>query len=306
MSAASHPLRAALIVGLGAMGLAMASRLNSQGWEVVGVDPDQRALDRALTRGVRAHLQLSTALGGERPFSLTLTSLPNDDVVSSVVEELSRQAAQLCPPLLVETSTILPSTVISASAQLSPDVQVIDVALSGGPDQVATGTLISYIAGPIDERPADVSTLLTDLCDRTVDCPSLGDAKLVKILNNTMGWASIVLGAEVVAAGQAHGLHPEWLVNALSMGNGRSHQFNKRFARLMNGDRTPYFSLAMGQKDARLAMAVADEIDAPARMTAALLTSLDDVDDTELLRADIVEYYTHYLARLTSTEKTTH
>lgn len=284
----------ALVIGLGAMGAAILQRLHSQGWDVAGVDPDFSALQRLRGLGFHVSERLTEVPTGFVGGCCLLTSLPDDKTVQAVVEQILELPVRARPALFVETSTILPSTIQAVEERLRAVAPVIDIAVSGGPDQVFSGTLISYVAGDEETRVPLLSKLLIDLCDRVVACPRLGDAKLVKILNNTMGWAATVVGAEVVAAGVASGLDRAWLVAALSTGNGRSHQFVKRFQRLVDGDQATYFSLAMGQKDARLGLALAQELQAPARMTEALHASLAEVKNVELLGADIVAYYKHY------------
>ncbi len=282
------------VIGLGAMGMAMARCLSRTGFAVHGRDVAPAAVQRATADGLTATLVDDAHPLNPNAEDVIVTSVPADAELRQVAQRLSTwQPTQgRASVTLVDTSTVLPTTIREVATTLSDKMMVVDAAVSGGPDQAAAGTLTMYVGGaPAPDSAA--ARVLNTLAGTTVDCGGPGDAKLVKLLNNTMSWANTAVAAEVMALGVELGLDSEWLYGALEAGNGRSHQFEKRFGRLVKGDDIAYFTLAMGIKDVRLTASLAAGSPSPTPLTTALLQALRDVDGT-WANHDIAATYHHY------------
>ena len=84
----------------------------------------------------------------------------------------------------------------------------------------------------------------------------------------TMG--NVLVAAEAFALGVKAGVEPRRLFEILSVSGGRSHHFLKRFPQLLDRDFEARFSLGLGEKDLRLALALAEETGAAMPATATI------------------------------------
>jgi len=243
------------MVGLGVMGTAIAKRLLSLGWEVWGHDINPEAERRATKLGVKIR-----SIPQMRATRQLITSLPDDAAVKvtltgrwGLIHQLRTGSA------IIETSTVSPKTIRSIAATGDAEgICVIDCALSGGPTEAETGTL-TLIVGAERNHLARVLPLITCL-GRVVQAGRVGDGKIVKLVNNTMTLGNVLVGAEAFTLGVKAGIPPRRLYEILSASGGRSHQFVKRFAYLLDGDFEGRFTLRLGQKDLALALELADEV----------------------------------------------
>jgi 3-hydroxyisobutyrate dehydrogenase-like beta-hydroxyacid dehydrogenase len=79
---------------------------------------------------------------------------------------------------------------------------------------------------------------------------------------------NILIAAEAFALGTKAGIPGDRLFNVLSTSGGRSHQFLKRFPRLLERDFTGRFTLRLGAKDLKLALDLAASVGATMAATA--------------------------------------
>jgi 3-hydroxyisobutyrate dehydrogenase len=251
------------LVGLGTMGGALAGRLLDTGHEVWGRDVDPAAMRRAEARGVRPAAPEELAR-----LDVVLTSLPDDDAVTTALLPPNGLLARLRPgSTLVETSTVLPATVRALDqAARRRGIAVVDCALSGGPAEAAEGTLALLVGA----RPEDLERTrpLLELLGTVQHAGRVGDGKAVKLVNNVMTMGNVLVAAEAFTLGVKAGIEPRRLFAILSRSGGRSHHFLKRFPYLLERDFTPRFGLRLGEKDLRLALALAEATGAALPATA--------------------------------------
>lgn len=251
------------VIGLGVMGRALSRRLLATGHEVQGYDPSPEATRQAAALGVEPTRPAALA-----ELDTVLTSLPDDDVVSAVLLPPGGLVARLRPgATVVELSTVLPRTVRAADgAARARGVRVVDCAVSGGPAEAASGSLV-LLAGARDEDLERARPLLESL--GTVQrAGAVGDGKAVKLVNNVMTMGNVLIAAEAFMLGVKAGIEPRRLFQVLAGSGGRSHHFLKRFPHLLDRDFEARFSLRLGEKDLRLALALAEEAGAALPATA--------------------------------------
>jgi 3-hydroxyisobutyrate dehydrogenase len=251
------------VVGLGVMGRALSRRLLAAGHEVRGHDVSAEALRQAAALGVVAAPPHRLA-----ELEVVLTSLPDDAAAAAVLLPPDGLAAGLRPgAAIVELSTLLPRTVRAVDEAARPrGVRVVDCAVSGGPAEAASGALV-LLVGARDEDVESVRPLLEDL-GTIQHAGAVGDGKAVKLANNVMTMGNVLVAAEAFALGVSAGVEPRRLFEILSVSGGRSHHFLKRFPWLLERDFEARFSLRLGEKDLRLALALAGETGAAMPATA--------------------------------------
>jgi 3-hydroxyisobutyrate dehydrogenase-like beta-hydroxyacid dehydrogenase len=243
------------LLGLGVMGYAIGKRLVGLGWEVWGHDINSDAASRAAAIGV-----VITTATEFRSVDVLVSCLPDDGAVNAALAGSEGLVNHLRPEAtLIETSTILPDTVRSiAEACRERHIHIIDCGISGGPEEAEAGTLILLVGASTDDL-SEAMPLLSGL--GTVSyAGDVGDGKIVKLVNNVMTMGNILIAAEAFALGTRAGIPGDRLFNILSTSGGRSHQFLKRFPRLLERDFTGRFTLRLGAKDLKLALDLATRV----------------------------------------------
>jgi 3-hydroxyisobutyrate dehydrogenase-like beta-hydroxyacid dehydrogenase len=245
------------VIGLGAMGGAVARRLSETKATTIVYDLDQAAIDRAVTAGCTPAASAAEAAAA----GLVITSLPSD---GPLLEVLSDQAVleSLAGGILVELSTVLPDTIktIAAGARRH-DIRVIDAPVSGGPGEAASGTLV-LLAGA-DEGDLHAARPVLDLLGRVEHVGDVGMGKAMKLVNNVMSIGNLAVAAEAFGLGSRLGLDGARMLEVISRSGGRSFTFCKHMPNALNGDFAPGFSLTLSAKDIRLALTAAADSEFP-------------------------------------------
>ena len=108
-----------------------------------------------------------------------------------------------------------------ASAAAANGVLVIDAPVSGGGAAAAAGTLTVYVGGS-DDAVARARPVLDTYGDPVLHMGPLGSGLLTKVVNNALNAAHFALAHDAMALGEALGLDPTKLGEALCRGSGRS------------------------------------------------------------------------------------
>lgn len=254
------------VIGLGLMGGAMAARLVEVGHDVLGFDVDSGSRSRAEEAGVRTTDALTEIAQHSEAI---ITSLPNGKIVRRVWMGHGGLFDVVRPgTTLIEVSTIDPQTMRDLAAAAPDGVSVIDAPVSGGPMESRSGTL-TFLLGGDDDDIAKVNEVLEALSSTRHQAGVIGDGKTIKLANNVMSAANILVGAEAFEMAVAAGMEPRRAFEILSKSGGVSSQFVKRFPWVLEGDFRPRFTVALALKDLGLALDLARSLGLPAPMTAA-------------------------------------
>src|SRR3954468_18051060 len=127
-------------LGLGLIGLPMASRLAAAGWKVSGFDVNAERLKMAAERGIKAARSAAAALEGAQ---LVFTSMPNEKVFVEVLSALRTKAT------VIDTSTVGPQASAKVAAALREQgVDYLRAPISGSVGHAESGRLTTFISGP--------------------------------------------------------------------------------------------------------------------------------------------------------------
>jgi 3-hydroxyisobutyrate dehydrogenase len=256
------------ILGLGTMGGPMARRLVSSGFGVTGYDPSAKSAERAKADGVA--LAASPARVAEAA-DFVLSSLPDPVTVGrAYLGDDGALAGARAGMAFIDLSTTDPGTWREvAKAATSRDIDCLDAPVSGGPDEAGSGKLIFLVGGDAEvlERCRPV---LSVLGSEIHHIGPLGSGQVIKIVNNIMSVGNVAIAAEAMVLGVRAGLDPQRLFDILSTSGGRSHHFLKRFPKVLAGDFTPYFGIALSRKDVGLGLGLASSLGLPMPVTAAV------------------------------------
>lgn len=250
------------ILGLGKMGSAFAERLRAQGYETVGFDVAQAALDRFEAAG---------GLPGDRAAvaacPVVLSSLPSDREVLDAFDDGFLEKAS--GATIIELSTILPGTVVDLAERAEPHgVDVIDCPVSGGIDMARAGTIVLLVGA--DETLVETNSAVLGALGTVRHVGGLGNGKIVKLVNNMMSLGNVAVACEAFQLGVGLGMDPQALYDVLNESGGRSHNFTRRMPSAIARDFTPRFATYLAEKDLRLALQMGHEGQYPMPVAAAV------------------------------------
>ncbi|AHH19004.1 3-hydroxyisobutyrate dehydrogenase-like protein [Nocardia nova SH22a] len=199
-------------IGPGRMGLPMVRRLADAGHEVrVAVRRDE----------VRAAVTESGALAVDSPSAaaedaqIVLVCLFSDDQVREVCLDGDLPAAMPRGAILAVHTTGDPRTAQHiADRARQHGVRVADVPVSGGPHDIAAGTLTVFVGGD-DDTAAELRPALSCYADPILHVGTLGAGQRVKLVNNALFAAQAGLVAAAVDLAAQLGVEETALLSAL-------------------------------------------------------------------------------------------
>jgi L-threonate 2-dehydrogenase len=241
------------LIGLGAMGLGMASSLRRKGYEV-------RVCD------VRAEVAQQFASGGGVACASPAALATQCDVVVSVVVNAAQTeqvlfgengAAPAMKPgaVFVMCSTVDPSWSVALESRLNAmGLLYLDAPISGGAAKAAAGQMTMMTSGqsavydivqPVLEAMAGKVYRLGD---------KAGYGSKVKIINQLLAGVHIAAAAEAMALGLREGVDAAALYEVITHSAGNSWMFENRMAHVLAADYTPLSAVDIFVKDLGLVL----------------------------------------------------
>ena len=248
-------------IGIGKMGMPMASRLLAAGHRVVAFDIDRQALDALAAKG--AESAASPAAVASRA-EIVMTSLPHPDVVREVALGASGVIAGSMRRLFVDLSTTGPRMAgLIAAALAERGVIAIDAPVSGGVAGAVKGTLAVMVSGAAKERERLKPILATiGRVFEIGDAPGMG--QMMKLINNLLSATATAATSEAMVLGVKAGLDPYVMIDVINAGSGRSTASEDKFPRSILPRRFDYgFALGLMAKDVNLCVAEAEALGVP-------------------------------------------
>jgi len=208
------------IVGLGKMGGPMARHLLAKGFAVSGCDPDDAARRSARTLGVSV-LDSPREVAGASDAVIVVVGF--DHEVESVVFGKSGIAEAERKGLIVALgSTVAPAFARKLSARIEKQGMVLlDIPLARGEAAALEGKLLIYGAG--DEQAFDACRpAFAAFASDIFHLGPAGAGQVAKMVNNLILWACICANDEGLRLGEALGVDPARLREALHHGSAQN------------------------------------------------------------------------------------
>ena len=226
------PHYAVAVVGLGAMGLPMATRLTSK-LSVHGFDISADRMQLASDAGILRH---DSARAAAEHVDAVLLAVRNGAQLDDVLFGVDGIAEVLSPgSVVILTSTVgteaIPATVEKLAAY---GVALVDAPLSGGPIRAAAGDLLIVVGAAPEalEKARPVLELLASTLTIVGDRP--GDGQALKTVNQLLCGIHIAAAAEALALADALGLDPAKTLSALEAGAAGSFMLSNRGPRILS------------------------------------------------------------------------
>ncbi len=243
------------VIGLGAMGGAMAATLHRSGWEVTGFDPSEAARKASQEAGIKTTANLEAVAG--TPYAVL--SLPAASIVETTVPQLLTVPGTVA---IIDTTTSEPATSRHmAELAQAQGAAFVDAPVSGGRDGAAGGSLSAFVGGTADALAAAEPVLLALTGGKYSHIGGPGSGNVVKLLNNVLAAANLVSVGEALGVAKAYGIDPAKAAASISDASGGSKVSANMYPNwVLSGTHDSGFSLGLMARDAALAVDVAARI----------------------------------------------
>lgn len=253
-------------IGLGVMGMPMATHLVSAGYclSVYDVDPHrvQQLFAIAATEGAATKVSVAANPAEVANSSdVVFTMLPDGEAVQQVsLGEDGLIEGLRAGSLLVDTSSSQPWLTQQTAEQLAAnDVAMIDAPVSGAQWGAEAATLVFMLGG----EPADVARvrpLLQCMGESVFHLGAVGCGHAMKCLNNLITALTFTATAEGLVIGKRYGLDPAVMVDVLDASTGGSWiSENHIRQRILSRTFDDPFKLELMLKDVDMANRLAEQ-----------------------------------------------
>ena len=256
-------------IGVGRMGGHMARRLLAAGHSLTVFDTSKEAIDELAKSGAQA---ASSALEVANATEVAFLSLPTPDVVQKVCSGLTGAKKA---KIIADCSTTGPKVARIAQAELAKHgITYVDVPVSGGMKGAKDGTLAVMVSGP--KAAYDKLENVVKNFGKVFFCgEGAGQAQVMKLANNLLAAAVIVLSSEAIAMGVKAGLNARQMCDIINAGSGRNSATQDKFPRsVLPGTFDFGFATGLSYKDVRLCLEEADAQGVPMIAGAAVFQML--------------------------------
>jgi len=245
-------------IGLGAMGLPMASNMQRKGFAVTVYDIDDAKMDKVAALGATKAASVADASRGQ---DIVITVLPATQHVEAVVLSADGVLANIDDgALLMDLSTIdAKATDKVAAACRNKGIAFVDAPIGRLSIHAERGESLFMVGA----EPADYQRVLPALnaMGTTIHhCGAPGTGSRMKVINNFMAMSIAQIVAESIALGTKLGLDIETMHDVTSGTTANNGQFHTLMVnKALKGDVEPGFTIDLAFKDLSLAMNAAAE-----------------------------------------------
>ncbi len=244
-------------IGLGMMGLPMASRLVAKGFAVRGCDASKQAREAFAASGGEACALVGEAVAGA---SIVITMLPDGKIVRDVL--LGAASQMQSGALVVDMSSSAPLGTRALAKELrARGFRLVDVPVSGGVARAKNGTL-AIMAGGAGADIEHVRPLLLAMGSTVTAVGQVGAGHAVKALNNFVSACGLVAACEATLVAEKFDIDPATLIDVFNQSTGRNNSTESKMKpQVLSGAFASGFAMALMAKDLRTAAELAEALE---------------------------------------------
>ena len=253
-------------VGLGLIGKPMCMNLVKKGFDVTCWNRTASKMDDVVAAGGKPAGSAREAAEGNE-FTITMVN-DSPDVEKVILGANGVMEGVVEDSVVIDMSTISPSVTREIACKLAgKGVHMLDGPVSGGIGGAESGTLSIMVGGDtaILERSRDV---LEAMGTRITHCGGNGMGQVTKLANNITGQGTLAAVTEGLIFAAKHGGDLEATLSALGGGAAQSWMLENLGARMCDRDFAPGFMVDTAQKDMRLILQAAEEMNVALPVTA--------------------------------------
>ena len=264
------------VIGLGAMGRAIAGRLLGAEHDVAVWNRTPGRDGELVAAGARSADSASDAVSDREA---VITMVTDGGALEQVLfGDGGAASAMPKDATLIEMSTIGPTALASVAERVAP-VHVLDAPVLGSVPSVESGRLVIFVGG--ERAVFDRHAELLGLLGRPMYLGASGSGAMLKLVNNAAGIATLVAVGELLALTDRAGLDQDVVLDSLAAGPLAS-MIERWRPRLKGEDQSSYFRLALARKDLALAFDEADRLETRLTVPEAAAARSDDAIDAGL------------------------
>jgi 3-hydroxyisobutyrate dehydrogenase-like beta-hydroxyacid dehydrogenase len=254
-------------IGMGAMGSRMAQRLIVAGFKVAVFD---RTTEKAEALAAHGATVPSSARTLAMESDVIMSCLSNDDAVRAIYGGENGVISSATPgSIVIEMSTVSPEIPRELwRIGKNRGIEVLDVAISGGPPLAENGTL-TLLGGGSQSAFDNCAPIFAALARQHFLLGPSGSGAAMKLVVNAVLGVNMQAIAEAVALGERLGLERGHLLNVLSQTAVIAPAQQNKLLRAAADDYSPQFSVYLMNKDFHLIMERAAALKVPMPATAA-------------------------------------
>ncbi|MSV53460.1 MAG: NAD-binding protein [Actinobacteria bacterium] len=220
-------------IGLGAMGLPMASVLTRGGYQVTAFDLDAAKVAQVVEAGALSMSLEQVATNADILFVMVATGSQLESVLFG-----ADGAAKVMAPgsVVVITATVGVQVAVSCAERLSKlGIGLVDAPVSGGVARAEAGDLLFMVSGSSSDK-AKAMPLINLMAREAADFGEIpGDAQKAKLVNQLLCGVHIAVAGEALAFAESLGLDANQCWSALRGGAATSFMFEDRGRRMVEG-----------------------------------------------------------------------
>lgn len=225
---------------------------------------------------------------------VVLTSLPGPPEVTEVYEAPGGLLESMAPGSgLIDLTTTTPSQSRQIAAQAKErGIAYLDAPVAGGVRGARNGTLTLMVGGSQADFAAQEQVLRV-IGTQVIHVGPAGSGHAAKLANNMMTIGNALVAMEAMLLAVKSGVAPERMLDVAAAGTGDSFALNLFRYVILDRKFTPAkFSLALAEKDLRVAVEYAHEISTPVDLVAYAATQLQYGVEAGLADKDWSSYIT--------------
>jgi 3-hydroxyisobutyrate dehydrogenase len=265
-----QPAGTAAVIGLGSMGFGMAQSLQRAGFDVVGCDVNNTAVERFVAGGGRgAGTPAEAVKAANAVVCVVLTAKQTEAVLFG-----ADGAAQTMPPgsVFISSATMDPGLARGLAERVErAGGHYLDAPISGGAARAAKGELTVMAAGSATAF-AKARRALDAMASKVYDLgsePGVGSA--FKMINQLLTGVHIVAACEAMAFAARQGLDLQKVYEVITTSAGNSWMFENRVPHILAGDYRPTSTVEIFVKDLGIVQDMARAQRYPTPLAAAAL-----------------------------------
>src|SRR6059058_3797964 len=288
------------LIGLGSMGLGMATSLRRAGFGVTGCDVSADAVARFVADGgAGAATPAEAAKGADVVISVVVNAAQTETILfgkDGVAETLAKDAG------FISSATMDPDVARRLAKQFEATGRhYLDAPISGGAQRAAQGELTVLASGSpaafAKARPA-LDAMAAKLYELGDDA---GQGAAFKMINQLLAGVHIAAASEAIAFAARQGLDIRKVYEVITASAGNSWMFENRMPHVLDGDYAPRSAVDIFVKDLGIIQDMARSAKFPVPVSAAALQMFLMTSAAGMGRDDDASVARMY-ARVTGTE----
>lgn len=271
-------------IGLGTMGLPMATNLLKHGFEMKAYDVVDERIRLVVGRGAAPASSPKAASEGS---DVVMTSLPRSEISEQVV--LGKNGVLEGAPkgsVMIELSTVTPATVLKMGEKARmKGIEVLDAPVSGGLVGAERGNLTIMVGGSLEvfEKCLPVFNAIGK---RAYYVGELGSGEAIKLLNSVLAVSNFMIARETLRLVISSDIDPEVAHEVINSSTGQSWMWSN-WVKAAIQNKTVGSTLEILFKDVSYALLMARESKTNVPIVEEVLASIEEWSKSEGKAGDV-------------------